>query len=97
MGYAMTFFDLLGLTIHVQKSVLTPTQEVEFLGVVFNSTNMTATLPFRRREHIKEQGRLLLKGLVTLHDLSSFIGMAVASDPAVELAPLRYKYILGDC
>ena len=32
-------------------------------------------------------------GDITLHDLASFIGLAVASSPAVELAPLRYKFL----
>lgn len=91
--YALEFFYSLGLTINVQKSVLDPTQVVEFLGIVLNSVSMTATLPRRRREHIKAQGRLLLQAGVTLHDLASFIGMTVASNPAVELAPLRYKYL----
>ena len=35
---------------------------------------------------------LLQRMLLTL-PFTSFIGLAVASDPAVELAPLRYKYL----
>lgn len=91
--YAMQFFDSLGLTINVKKSVLEPTQEITFLGVVLNSVAMTAALPPVKKDRIKTQGRLLLKGEVTMLDLSSFIGLAVASDPAIELAPLRYKYL----
>ncbi|KAK4328559.1 hypothetical protein Pmani_001035 [Petrolisthes manimaculis] len=52
---------------------------------------MTATLPLSRKESIKNQGLILLKDDPTLHDLAIFIGLAVASDPAVNLAPLRYK------
>ena len=66
---------------------------MEFLGVLLNSWDITATLPSRKKEHIKEQSLLLLKKDTTLHDLASFIGLTVASDPAVELAPLRYKYL----
>lgn len=92
--YALHLFDSLGLTVNPHKSVLEPTQEIEFLGVVLNSVDMTATLTPRRRKHIKAQGSLLLnKDVISLLELSSFIGMAVASDPAVELAPLRYKYL----
>ncbi|XP_045105475.1 uncharacterized protein LOC123500986 [Portunus trituberculatus] len=82
-----------GLTINVQKSVLQPTQDIKYLGVVLNSADMTVALPPVRKERIKAQGRLLLKKEVTLLHLSSFIGLTVASDPAVELAPLRYKYL----
>ena len=87
----MQFYDSLGLTIKVQNLVLTPIQEVEFLGIIIIFASMTATLPPHRKEHIKEQGRFLLKGVVTLHDLASLIVVTVASDPAIELAPLRFK------
>lgn len=87
--YAMLLFNSLGLTINTQKSVLEPTQKIEFLGVILDSVNMAATLTPRRKGMIKSQCLLLLKGGVILRDLSSFIGMTVASDPVVELAPLR--------
>ena len=91
--YTMQFFDSLGLAVNVDKSCLVPSQEVEFLGVCLSSRDMLAILPCRRKEQIKVQGRALLRGDVTLTDLASFIGLAVASDPAVDLAPLRYKYL----
>ena len=93
VSYAMTLFDPLGLTVNVNKSVLVPTHEVEFLGIILNSVSMTAILPFRKKERIKKQGLLLLGGEVTLLALASFIGLAVASAPAVSLASLRYKYL----
>ena len=89
----MQLFDSLGLTINVKKLVLEPTTTVKFLGVLLNSSNMTATLPFCRRERIKQQDKLLLRRKVTLQELASFIGLAVASVPAVQLASLRYKYL----
>lgn len=93
VSYAMSLFDSLGLTINVHKSVLEPCQQVEFLGIVLDSSNMVATLPLRRRLRIKHQGELLLRQAVTVQDLASFIGLAVAATPAVQLAPLRYKYL----
>ena len=91
--YALHLFDSLGLTVNLTKSSLTPTQEVEFLGVILNSVAMTTTLTSRKKERIRAQGLWLLNEVVSLGELSTFIGMAVASDPAVELAPLRYKYL----
>ena len=41
VSYAMTLFDSLGLTVNVNKSVLVPTHEVEFLGIILNSVSMT--------------------------------------------------------
>ena len=76
------------------KSVLIPSQEVEFLGFILNSIHMTVALPLCRKDSIRRQGlTLLCHEVVSLHDLASFIGLTVAADPAVELAPLRYKYL----
>ena len=75
------------------RSVLKPKQRDTFLGVVLDLVTMTVTLSSCRKERIKEQGLLLLKDDTTLLDLSSFIGLAVAAGPAVELAPLRYRYL----
>ena len=91
VGYALHFIHSLGLTINVRKSVLEPTQRVTFLNVVLDSVSLT--LPSCRRERTREKGLLLLNRDITLQDLSSFIGLAVASGPAVELAPLRYRYV----
>lgn len=48
--FAIQLFDSVGLTINVNKFVLVPSQKVEFLGITLNSSNMTATLPSRKRE-----------------------------------------------
>ena len=77
----------------MDKSCLNPSQEIEFLVVILISKEMMASLPFCRKEQIKVKDRSLLKGDVTLSDLASFIGLTVASDPTVELAPIRCKYL----
>ena len=68
-----------------------PTQAVEFLGIFLNSCLLTATLPLREMIKIPDLGRSLLRVRVSLRDLASFIGLAVAAEPAVDLAPVRYK------
>lgn len=93
VSYALHLFDSLGLTVNPNKSVLLPTQQIEFLGVILNSVDMSASLTSRKKQHIQAQGSLLLNREVSLLELSSFIGMVVAADPAVELAPVRYKYL----
>lgn len=89
----MRFFDSLGLTINVKKSVLVPTQRVKFRGVILDSVNMTVTLPDEKMNQIGCLGRsLLTRKTNTLHDLLSFIGLAVFAGVAVPQAALRYKY-----
>ncbi|MPC49861.1 hypothetical protein E2C01_043677 [Portunus trituberculatus] len=67
------------------KSSLNSTKQVEFLRVVLTSVDLTASLAPQRKESIKEQSLQLLQGNISLHDLASSIGLAVAADHAVEL------------
>ena len=53
-------FDSLGVTVNPHNMVLEPTQDIEFLGAILNSVDMTATLTPMRKKHIKAQGLLLL-------------------------------------
>ncbi|XP_068674488.1 uncharacterized protein [Montipora foliosa] len=46
-------FDSLGFVIHPEKSVLIPTQELEFLGFLLNSISMTIRLPPSKAAHVK--------------------------------------------
>ena len=92
MNYVLRFFDNLGLTVNVAKSVLYPSQNIEYLGFLLDSVDMSVVLAHRKQVKIFELGsRLLFEDNVTIRFLSSFIGNVVASAPGVHLAPLRYK------
>ena len=94
VNYAFRLFYSLGLTIHMSKSVLMPTQVVEFLGVILDSVNMTITLPEGKISRIRDLDQSLLKRNVTsIHDLASFIEQVVFAGIAVPQAPLRYRYL----
>ena len=94
IDYAVRLFDELGLTVHPEKSVFTPTRKIEFLGFVIDSTLMTVTLTAKKQDKIKEMAQNILSAKqVTIRELASFVGNVVAADPAVPLGPLRYKYI----
>ena len=45
----VSLLQALGFNINRKKSVLTPTQSLEFLGFILNSVNMTITLTTRRK------------------------------------------------
>ena len=94
MCFTLCTFDSLGVTVNPHNMVLEPTQDIEFLGAILNSVDMTATLTPMRKKHIKAQGLLPLnKDVVSLFWTPFFIGMAVPFDPTVVLAPLRHKYL----
>ena len=61
MCEAIRLFDGLGLTIHVGKSVLVATQEIEFLGFTLNSRDMTVRLTTRKCNKIQKIAKRLLR------------------------------------
>ena len=89
---AVALFDKLGLTIHPKKSVFEATHEIEYLGFILNSDNMTVRLTERKCDKIQQLAQQLLnKKHITIRQLSEFIGNVVAADPGVDDAPLFYK------
>ena len=84
--------DDLGLTPHPEKSVIQPSQEIEFVGYIVNSRDMKVTLPLVKIQKIvKHCHELLSKDTVTIRDLAKIIGKLVATEPAVKYAALFYK------
>ena len=45
-------FIQLGYTIHYKKSILEPTQEMEYLGFILNSREMSITITLKKKEKI---------------------------------------------
>ena len=57
-------FLKLGFIIHPEKSSLQPSQEITYLGFVFNSKEMSVTLTSEKREKILESCKKFLKKIV---------------------------------
>ena len=92
LNAATQLFDKLGMTISVKKSVFEPTQEIEYLGFLLNSKNMTVTLTQRKKDKIEALARRLYrKTKFPVRKLCKFIGNAVAAEQGVWSAPLHYK------
>ena len=84
--------DSLGFTVHLNKSVLFPTKQIVFLGFLLCSDSMTVCLtPERKNELIAYCKGFLNKSKCTIRQFAKLIGLMVASEPAVEHAPLFYK------
>ena len=94
IDYVLSTLDSLGLTINFGKSYLFPTQKIEFLGFILDSTLMSITLTRPKQEKIRSLGSaLLVNPAVTIRDLAVFIGNVVAASYGVCRAPLRFKYL----
>jgi hypothetical protein len=82
----------LGFVVHPTKSVLMPTKEMQYLGVIINSDNMTVTLTAERKHKLVQSCREIRnKHKISIRDLARVIGLIVASFPAVKYGPLHYR------
>ena len=84
----------LGFVVHHEKSVLEPTQRIQYLGVLIDSKEMKVSLTKERSDNIIECCKHALKvKLVIIRELAKVIGKLVASFPAVRYGPLHYRQL----
>ena len=74
----------LGFFLNFEKSVTIPTQEIEYLGFIFNSSDFTMKLPDKKKMKVKDLcSEALTWSVVKIRDVSKLLGTLVASAPAV--------------
>ena len=97
-GIQLTGFPPWGWLLHPDKSVLEPTQTLEFLGFLLNSILMRITLTLHKVEKIISACTSLLhkSNRVSIRDVSRVIGLLVSSFPGVMFGPLYYRTLEHD-
>ncbi|XP_038066498.1 uncharacterized protein LOC119736556 [Patiria miniata] len=91
---AVNLLQDLGFIVNKEKSNLIPTQQVEYLGFVINSKNMTLSLNQGKINNIISHCREVLSAHTTsVRDLASLIGKMSATIQAVFPAPLFYRHL----
>jgi Reverse transcriptase (RNA-dependent DNA polymerase) len=91
---AINLLISLGFLINWEKSVLLPSQSLEFLGLVIDSVALSLALPSDKVLSILALcRRSLLKGVVSLHDLSSLIGSFSWAIPTIPFAQAHYRHL----
>ena len=94
MTTAQYLLENLGFVINLEKSCFQPTQQLEFLGFVVNTLDMTLLLPDCKVEAIKSHcSKMLLHHEVSVRELSQLIGKLTASIQAIFPAPLHYRHL----
>ena len=79
----------LGFIIHPDKSVLIPSQTIQYLGVIINSCDMTVTLTEERKASLLSAcNQLLRDGRVTIRELAKVIGKNCGELPCGKIWPL---------
>ena len=77
-------FDSLGFTVHPVKSVLQPTQRIEFLEFWLDLVNMIVSLTDRKVEKIRSVcAELLEMEVCSIRHTAEIIGCLVAAHPGV--------------
>ena len=83
---------VLGFTIHPEKSVLVPTQQILFLGFVIDSVKMTIILTEERKQSIYMLCQNILSNYqATIRELAQTIGVIVSSFRAVPYGQMYYR------
>ena len=89
---AISLLESLGFLINYEKSNLTPSQQIVFLGMLVDSASMQFILPQQKAVQIQKECRLLLNtNRPTIRHLSRVLGLLEACRPAVWSAPLHYR------
>ena len=84
----------LGFIINQKKSILNPSQEIEFLGLTVNSRDMTLCLPKEKIDNIRYRCQLALsQHTIKLKSLHSLVGKLISTSQAVLPAPIKYRAI----
>ncbi len=82
--------QLLGFVINQKKSLLSPVQEEEFLGMEINSIKMTLTLPQEKVNNLLQD--VMKNPRISLWKLSSLIGSLCSTAQAVLPSQLQLRY-----
>ena len=87
----------LGFIINTGKSILKPTQSLEFLGFTINTVAMELSLPPAKIKKIRAESRKLLEaGQSSARALSRLIGKLNAANQVIPPAPLFYRHLQMD-
>ena len=88
----LTLLQVLGFWINWEKSALTPTQVIQYLGLQVDSTQMIVALPTDKlRGIIQSCSQASRRGSISIRDLARLIGRMTATAMAVLPAPLCYR------
>ena len=87
--------EALGFTINYEKSIIEPTQELEYLGVVLNTTAMELRLPGEKLKKIRLEAGKIAQGAepLTARVLARLIGKMNAASQVIPPAPLFYRHL----
>ena len=83
-----------GFCVNYDKSVLRPTREIEHLGFILNSVNMTVSLTSTEKANLICKCRQVIQDPApSIRAVAELIGILVSSFTAVEFGRLHYRQL----
>ena len=84
----------LGFVINWEKSALTPSKTIEFLGIRINSSNMTFAIPEKKTQSILQLCQETLdKPQISLRKLARIVGKLMSTAQAFTPAPIQVRFL----
>lgn len=81
-----------GFIINKEKSVFQPSKELQFLGFILKSVDMTVTLTRdRAQKYVAACSMLCAQDQVTIRNLAQVVGQLVSTFAGVKWGPLHYR------
>ena len=102
LSTAISLLKSLGFVINWKKSVATPTQIIEYLGIVVNSMEMSFALPEKRIILVQDMcKKALVADTVSLRTIASILGNFNWAIPTIPFAQSHYRsmqrFYIGEC
>ena len=91
LKFVISQLTSLGFIINFPKSSLVPSHVMLHLGYVWDTSNMTISLPEEKVTKIKNFARSCLSGPQSLRSLASLLGLLVSAANAYKFAPLHFR------
>ena len=88
--------DKLDYLINREKSVLEPTQRLEYLGFLIDTVEMKFFLPEMKILKIQNLAEKFLSEQISARQLASLLGLLQATLPAITIAPLYFRNLQRD-
>jgi hypothetical protein len=93
---ALDLLQNLGFIINWEKSVVSPTQIMEYLGMVVDSIRMTFSLPNIKVKEIKKLCESAIENRqISLRNMASILGNFTWAIPTIPLAASHYRSMQG--
>lgn len=88
----------LGFSVNMEKSVLTPSTRIRYLGHIIDSVQFKVYLPDEKIENIISKGESVLRNrkIHSIREVAKLIGLFTSSLNAIKLGALQFRYIDSD-